>query len=342
MTPVETPSTHTPGIQGENRSCPELPPGLRLLWDPALPSTLTPEPGTDGEGRPQVPRLSLLQGKKTTYFSRAQRTPARTPPAPPRPQSGAGADERGRAAGRPHAPQLPPPRRAAQPLHLLRSPRHREAEAIPRAAGPAAAPAFHPYGPSRPPPSPGPGESSSAKANSGEAGEHFRPVRPGERGWSPPKSTYPKRRLRSLRARAKRCPRALPEGARNAPPEPGRLSRSGPAPAAARPGQARGRSRGRAPGRGSCARAGAAPLAPRLPAAMDPRLPASPPRHHMARPAAAAPDTGPGGNRSCPTARAPRAPPAAGGRSPRPPSPAPSVRTGGGSGPPSEEPAAHS
>lgn len=141
----------------------------------------------------------------------------------------------------------------------------------------------------------------------------------GTRGWSPRRALTQSCSPAASGARAWRCPRAQPAGARNAPPEPGRLSPSGPRPAAAaRPGQREGAEPKPRSGAGLAAPAAEdAPLAARLPAAAGsgitwPGLPA------------AAPDAG---SRRKPEAAVPRGlrrpPPAAAGRSPGPPSPGP-------------------
>lgn len=229
---------------------------------------------------------------------------------PPIPGPRRGAD-RGREG--PRGQGTPRSAAAAPPLHLLQSPRGPEAAAILLAAEPAAAPlptAWRPWTLEKVAP---------RRRTQVRRTKFSAPRRRGTRGWSPQRALTRSCGPAASGARARRCPGAQPAGARNAPPEPGRLSPSGPRPAAAaRPGRREGAEPKPRSGAGLAApAAGDAPLTPRLPAAAGsgitwPGLPA------------AAPDTG---SRKKPEAALPRGlrrpPPAAGGRSPGLPSPGP-------------------
>ncbi|XP_070332515.1 basic proline-rich protein-like [Odocoileus virginianus] len=287
-----------------------IPLALLLSGDPAPPRTPAPGPGTDGEGDPSF-RGSPLSTAGRPLISPAPE-PQRPSFHPPIPGPRRGADRgregpRGQGTARSAA--------AAPPLHLLQTPRGREAAAILLAAEPAAAPPSHPLE------SLDPRESSSATANSGEADKLFRPEGPRDARMEPPKSTYPELRPRSLQRPSEALPRRPARGRSERAAGAGKALPKRPTPGgcgAARPGQREGAEPKPRSGAGLAApAAGDAPLTPRLPAAAGsgitwPGLPA------------AAPDTG---SRKKPEAALPhglrRPPPAAGGRSPGLPSPGP-------------------
>lgn len=292
-----------------------------------------PEPGTDGEGKRQLSRLCLLHRKKTIYFPGARRTAAGLPPAHPRsPERG----RRGREGPRgPDDPVLRScSRRAGRAASaLVAVPEDREAAAIPAPPSPRQHPLSTPADPRA---LRDPGESSSARANSGEAAKLFHPGRPGDAGMEPPESTYPEVLSRSLRRPSEALPprpaRGRPERAAGAGEAlPKRPTPGGGAAGAARGGGAEAALRGRA----GCARgwgrpARSAPAGCRWISACPPPGPGI----TWPGPPAAAPDTG---SRRKPEAARPR-----GLRRPLPTPaaaclglapPAPSPATGGGSEP---------
>lgn len=297
--------------------------------------------------RAPSPRCQALMGKGNASFRGSAFSTARRPfisPAPegqrpgfhppiPGPLSGAGGGERGRAVRTTQCSAAAAAAPAAPPLHLLPSPRTGRWRPSPRRRARGSTP-FPP--PLTLAPS-GTLEKVAPRGRTQVRRPNF--STPGgreTRGWSPQRALTRRCCPAASDARARRCPRALPEGARNAPPEPGRLSRSGPRPAAARPGQREGAEpRPRSGAELAAPAAGAAPLAPRLPAAAGSppaRLPA-PASHGRARPPPR-PTPAPGGNLKLPdraSSAGPLPTPAAACLGLAPPAPSPA--TGGGSEP---------
>ena len=290
--------------------------------------------------RAPSPRSQTLMGKGNPSFRGSAFSTARRPfisPAPegqrpgfhppmPGPLSGPGGGERGRAVRATQRSAAAAAAPAAPPLHLLPSPR--TGRRRPSPAPPS--PLQHPLSTSADPRAlRNPRESSSARANSGEAAKLFHPGRPGDAGMEPPESTYPEVLSRSLRRPSEALPprpaRGRPERAAGAGQDlPKRPTPGGGAARAARGGGAEAALRGRA----GCARGGGRP--PRSAPAGCRWISACPPPGPgitWPGPPAAAPDTG---SRRKPEAARPRGlrrpPPNARGRLPRPRSPGPEHR----------------